>query len=123
MTDADIIKVLEICLNKSGGCISAKCPLVNDLHCKELLISRCFEIINRQQSEIEKLKEVKHGHWIPQYVSSRGLTDKFACSVCNRTSYTSHKYLNCPHKYCEECGAKMEMFGISEQVKGKDDEI
>lgn len=59
MTDADIIKVLEICLNKSGGCISAKCPLVNDLHCKELLISRCFEIINRQQAEIERLKSIE----------------------------------------------------------------
>ena len=59
MTDAEIIKVLEICLNKSGGCISAKCPLVNDLHCKELLISRCFEIISRQQSEIEKLKKLQ----------------------------------------------------------------
>ena len=53
LNDTEIIKVLEICLNKSGGCISAKCPLVNDLHCKELLISRCFEIINRQQVVID----------------------------------------------------------------------
>lgn len=63
--------------------------------------------IDRLQAEINDLKTVKRGHWIPQYVSSRGLTDKFACSVCNTMTYTSHKYLNCFYKYCNECGARM----------------
>ena len=63
------------------------------------------------------VQEVKHGHWIPQFVSSRGLTDKFVCSVCNTTSYTNHKYLNCSYKYCKECGVKMEMFGNPEEIK------
>lgn len=110
MTDAEIIKVLEICLNKSGGCISAKCPLVNDLHCKELLISRCFEIINRQQSEIEKLKEVKHGHWVK-------CGYKWQCTHCqsliNIDGTPEENLLN----HCPNCGAKMEKF-----PKGSDTE-
>lgn len=55
----------------------------------------------------ECIKKVECGQWIPQFVSSRGLTDKFMCSVCNTISYTNHKYLNCSYKYCRHCGAKM----------------
>ena len=121
MTDKEIIKALEHCANHCNNGKEIKCD-----NCCAFVDHRCMckpakllDLIRRQQAEIEKLKEVKHGHWIPQFVSSRGLTDKFACSVCNTTSCTSHKYLNCSYKYCKECGAKMELFGNPEQVKGE----
>lgn len=51
---------------------------------------------------------VRHGHWIPQFLSSRGNTDKFSCSECNANSYTTHMVKSCPYKYCRNCGAKMD---------------
>lgn len=111
MTDTDIKKALECCSAESLSTKKCKqCPYHkrSSVQCIGRLCKDALDLIKRQQVEIEKLKEVKHGHWIPQYVSSRGLTDKFACSVCNGTSFTSHKYLNCPYKYCEECGARMD---------------
>lgn len=51
---------------------------------------------------------VRHGHWIPQYVSSRGNTDTFSCSECNANSYTTHMVKSCHYKYCRNCGAKMD---------------
>ena len=55
----------------------------------------------------EYIKKVEWGQWIPQDVSSRGLSDWFVCSVCNSSTFTSHKYAKCPDKYCRYCGAKM----------------
>lgn len=51
---------------------------------------------------------VIHAHWIPQYVSTRGNTDKFECSNCNALSHTAHMMKICPYKYCQNCGAKMD---------------
>lgn len=51
---------------------------------------------------------VRHGHWIPQYTSKRGLSDFFACSECNKTSFTYHKVKMCSYKFCPNCGAKMD---------------
>lgn len=113
MDDTEIIKALECHQNTRPTC--AECPFhTRPEDCLEQLQRSALVLIYRQQTEIENLKEVKHGHWIPQFVSSRGLTDKFVCSVCNTTSYTNRKYLNCSYKYCKECGAKMEKFGNPE---------
>ena len=56
MTDKDIIKALEYCSNEDGDC--RKCPLYNstDEHCSNLVNKGALDIINRQQAEIEKLK-------------------------------------------------------------------
>ena len=51
---------------------------------------------------------VIHAHWIPQYVSTRGNTDKFECSNCNTLSHTAYMMKMCPDNYCKNCGAKMD---------------
>lgn len=53
-------------------------------------------------------ESVKHGVWIPQFVSRRGLSDMFACSICNGLTHTLHKYSRCYEKYCKNCGARMD---------------
>lgn len=122
MTNAEIIKALECCINNGDVCDN--CPRFrkkkSSRDCVGEILREALALINRQQVEIEKLKVVEHGHWIPQYVSSRGLADIFECSVCNGHTFTSHKYPNCPDKYCRHCGAKMEKFGISEELKGEE---
>lgn len=109
MNDAEIIKGIETCADDKIKC--EVCPYFNKKspECVGTMCKDALDLIKRQQAEIEKLKVVEHGHWIPQYVSSRGLADIFECSVCNVHTCTSHKYTNCPDKYCRHCGAKMEM--------------
>lgn len=69
-------------------------------------------VIHKSQidhAETIEVKHIEHGYWIPQYVSSRGLTNIFSCSICNVTSNTSNKLISCHDKYCKHCGAKMEV--------------
>ena len=51
---------------------------------------------------------VRHAHWIPQFVSKRGLSDHFMCSECAESSFASHKVRMIKYDYCPNCGAKMD---------------
>lgn len=57
MTDNEIIKALECC--KNGQC--ADCPRIYTpyeiFRCKEDLISNALDLINRQQAEVERLRD------------------------------------------------------------------
>lgn len=54
MTDGEIIKALECCERKNCN----TCPCFDeDIECGELLIGHTINLINRQKSEIERLKQ------------------------------------------------------------------
>ena len=50
---------------------------------------------------------VKHGHWIPQFVSKRGLSDHFMCSECAESTFTPCKFEMIKYAYGPNCGAKL----------------
>ena len=56
----------------------------------------------------ENFAPVKHGHWIPQFVSKRGLSDHFMCSECAESTFTPRKFEMIKYAYCPNCGAKMD---------------
>ena len=72
MTDNEIIKALECCVN-NGRC--KECPINphygNYGYCTKLALTHALELINRQKAEIERLKK------------DRGEIDKFARDICN----------------------------------------
>lgn len=71
-----------------------------------IMLLFALDIIRR--TDTVEAKPVRHGRWIPQYISKRGLSDIFACSECNKTSFTYHMVKMCSYKYCSNCGAKMD---------------
>ena len=57
MTDKEIIKALECCYRK-GGTPCRDCPFNEFEDCNDVLMADyVFNLINRQQEEIERLKE------------------------------------------------------------------
>ncbi|MGN0599299.1 MAG: hypothetical protein ACI4JK_05330 [Oscillospiraceae bacterium] len=56
----------------------------------------------------EDVAPVRHGHWIPRFVSKRGLSDHFVCSECAESSFTYHKVKMIKYDHCPNCGAKMD---------------
>jgi len=80
-------------------------PVWTGEHIEELLND--FYIISKDTPTIEA-EPVRHWQWIPQYTSKRGLSDFFACSECNKTSFTYHKVKMCSYNFCPNCGAKMD---------------
>lgn len=57
MTDKEIIKALECCYRK-GGTPCRDCPFNEFEDCNDVLMADyVFNLINRQQAEIERLKE------------------------------------------------------------------
>lgn len=64
LTDEEIIKALECCAKSktNGDCKALKCPCFKDVTCIFVdddygLQNLAFDLINRQKSEIERLKE------------------------------------------------------------------
>lgn len=58
MTDDEIVKALECCSEDSSDLIVCnKCPLCNEIGCIDHLRDLALDLINRQQTEIEKLKD------------------------------------------------------------------
>ena len=53
------------------------------------------------------VEPVRHGHWIPQFVSKRGLSDHFMCSECAESTFTPRKFEMIKYAYCPNCGAKL----------------
>lgn len=108
MTDYEIIKNLEAC--KKGNCTDCSLNCIKSEACITLLCSYAFELINCQQAEIEGLENidnqpaadvapVKHGKWNVGYFHDR------VCSVCTHPDSDLNVF---PHKYCPNCGAKMD---------------
>lgn len=54
MTDKQIMQALNCCTSKSISC--QKCPLLSKSRCERELIQYSFDLINRQQAEIEKVR-------------------------------------------------------------------
>lgn len=54
MSDKDIMQALNCCTSKSISC--QKCPLLSKSKCERELIHHSFDLINRQQAEIEKAR-------------------------------------------------------------------
>lgn len=61
MTDNEIIKALECCINNNGIC--EDCHLLNkrnsSIECTNELMRDALDLINRQKVEIEKMKKLK----------------------------------------------------------------
>lgn len=97
---------LQQCINsfermKRGG-IGIADELVCDT-CK-----RALKYIDELEAKLSKSEPVRHGHWIPQFVSKRGLSYHFMCSECAESSFASHKIRMIKYNYCPNCGAKMD---------------
>ena len=58
MTDNEIIKALECCKNSLIGDLCDNCPLVREVCCKRNLYGYALDLIKRQQTENEELREV-----------------------------------------------------------------
>ena len=56
LTDDEIIETLERC-SKSGGCFGCAMAYMHSANCIRILETECLNLINRQKSEIERLKE------------------------------------------------------------------
>ncbi len=56
MTDNDIIKALECCMNVSDSCF--ECPFYNKLTCTMRLKKSALDLINRMRAEIERLRDM-----------------------------------------------------------------
>lgn len=54
LLDTEIIKALECCINDDCD----NCPMVNNCPSYYELLKRTLDLTNRQQAEIEKLKEI-----------------------------------------------------------------
>ena len=60
MTDNEIIKALDCCANcESCDFETTNCPLVEEMECRSLLAQKALDLITRQRTEIERLKEEK----------------------------------------------------------------
>ena len=61
MTDAEIIKALEICnslhLRCGNGCPYYEAPYKDGKRCSEMMIDDTLALINRQKAEIERLQK------------------------------------------------------------------
>lgn len=55
MTDEQIVKALEYCLS-TNSC--EECPICNTDNCGFVLMRNAFDLIERQQAEIEDLREI-----------------------------------------------------------------
>lgn len=56
-TDGEIIKALECCYSPTGNC-EKNCPMYNFKNCNDTLMAGYVrDLINRQNAEIERLKE------------------------------------------------------------------
>ena len=57
LTDAEIVKALEMCNDKKGKCTD--CPIYqHSARCISVLVENAFDLINRQKAEIERYKKV-----------------------------------------------------------------
>lgn len=56
LTDEEIIKTLERC-SKGDGCFGCAKAYAHSANCIRILETECLDLINRQKSEIERLKE------------------------------------------------------------------
>lgn len=64
MTDEQIVKALECCIKSDhfGECFANKCPMISEEGCKvwnddHKLLNMLYDLIKRQQEEIEALKK------------------------------------------------------------------
>jgi hypothetical protein len=57
MTDKEIIKALAIHTNGTYNCTG--CPYMPDRDCSDKILTDSLNLINRQQAEIERLKDTK----------------------------------------------------------------
>ena len=54
---------------------------------------------------------VRHGKWTARRPESRGYTEEFLCSVCDRIVYMPYMAKECDYEYCPNCGAKIDKEG------------
>lgn len=103
MTDKEIIKALECCQNPYGSC--EDCPLWHrrSADCVDYLTRNALSIINRQQSEIEKLKKLQQRQ-ADLIIEERGrryeLASQFTTSKAEAVREFSHKVID---YICEIC--------------------
>ena len=65
MTDNEIIKALECCINEDNdfmvcgnkGCAFMECKMGKDRECQYYMMKSVLDLINRQKAEIERLQE------------------------------------------------------------------
>lgn len=57
MTEAEIIKALDFCEGYNGISFCNDCPLFDEDNCIHILSHEALDLINRQNAEIERLRE------------------------------------------------------------------
>lgn len=61
LTDAEIKKALECCIEPAGKCMCRECPLHHrDGSCTTLLVRYALDLINRQEQALIKSEKVEH---------------------------------------------------------------
>lgn len=73
MTDNEIIKALECCCSETIEKTCGDCPLFNvgRPDCYRILANNSLDLINRQQAELEKLKQ--EYDFTREYIHDNGL--------------------------------------------------
>lgn len=85
-----------------------KAQIIDCLRTAEHNFFATEQSFNQQMENVKDWQPVIHAHWIPQFVSRRGLSYLFMCSNCNECTSTNNRVLNCSDKFCKHCGAKMD---------------
>lgn len=99
LIDADQFKA------KLLSCMDRKATTPSDTDC---ILDGVLNLLEEQST----IDPVKHGHWIEGFPTET--TDYFNCSVCyagifvNNLWRVSHKDVSEIHRYCHNCGAKMD---------------
>ena len=77
-TDNEIVKALECC--KNDGIICGECPYKKANGCMEKLSADALDLINRQNAEIERLKEevgLLHSDYTYKFVKAKAKAEAY----------------------------------------------
>lgn len=108
MTDyTELVKALRYCISTPNGVINCKgCPYFGSgIDCQNDIHADAAAAIEALQAQLPK-----RGKWLPYEFNANGIWH--TCSVCG----VAYQYKDAPnsgwwinHKYCPNCGAKMEV--------------
>ena len=102
MTDNEIIEAWDICLHTNNREDCEICPhSIHGIHCIANLRIDTFNLLKRQQTEIEKLKaDRSKGEWV-------GKPYILGCSNCHEWFRVDLSSKDMHFNYCPHCGAEM----------------
>ncbi len=95
MTDAEIIKALNVCQSRYSGYYCERCPLLGEHDCVRTLIKESLTVIQRQQAELDRLERHTKMHDEIQAEAVKEFADRIVEQL-KESSKT----------YCEEYGQR-----------------